>query len=79
MKKRFWCVIVMALTQSPAFAGDSFTPSAASCKGVAKELSRVKNELASTTSSIQRAWLQRQRDALQSKYDSCTASQLSVD
>jgi len=60
------------------FAGVVATASAGSfeatpgiCKGVDKEITRVKSELAQQPSSIQAEWLERQLKALQTKKSAC--------
>ncbi|MEW9798482.1 hypothetical protein [Alteromonas sp. CYL-A6] len=79
MKFRILLALVGTVLLSPVHANEGFSPTAAGCKGVAKELKRVSDEMSATKSSIQREWLKRQHDALKSKRDTCRASGLSVD
>ena len=71
MKYKTLTMLLAVMAAAPASAYEGFSPSADGCKGVAKEVKRVGNELSTTSSKLQGEWLEKQLQALNSKKNSC--------
>lgn len=62
-----------------AIANDGFEPTPRACVNVGKEISRVTVEMKGAQSGIQKSWLKRQLNALNTKRASCSTKGFRVD
>jgi hypothetical protein len=71
--KQHTLIALAALTfSSSALASGGFEPNKKACVNVGKEISRVSTEMDTAKSNIQKSWLKRQLNALNTKRGSCS-------
>ncbi len=72
MKQQVLIAISILLFSASSFANGGFEPNEKECVNVGKEITRVRSEMSSATSGIQKSWLKRQLRALEIKRNSCS-------
>lgn len=72
MKQHTLIALSAIVFSSSALANGGFEPTKKECTNVGKEIVRVSSEMNTATSGIQRSWLKRQLNALNTKRSSCS-------
>ncbi|OJF70156.1 hypothetical protein BK026_16000 [Alteromonas sp. V450] len=73
MKQQTLFVLSTLMFSSAAFANGGFEPNKKACVNVGKEITRVSGEMDLAKSGIQKVWLKRQLNALETKRNSCSS------
>lgn len=72
MKQHTLIALAALAFSSSALASGGFEPNKKACVNVGKEISRVSTEMDTAKSNIQKSWLKRQLNALNTKRGSCS-------
>jgi len=72
MKQHTLIALAALVFSSSALANGGFEPNKKACVNVGKEISRVSSEMDTAKSNIQKSWLKRQLNALNTKRGSCS-------
>jgi hypothetical protein len=71
MKQQTLIALSALVFSSSVLANGGFEPNKKACVNVGKEITRVSTEMDTAKSGIQKSWLKRQLNALETKRNSC--------
>ena len=72
MKQQTLIALSALVFSSSVLANGGFEPNKKACVNVGKEITRVSSEMDTAKSGIQKSWLKRQLNALETKRNSCS-------
>lgn len=72
MKQQKLIALSALVFSSSVLANGGFEPNKKACVNVGKEITRVSSEMDTAKSGIQKSWLKRQLNALETKRNSCS-------
>ena len=72
MKQQTLITLSALFFSSTVLANGGFEPNKKACVNVGKEVTRVSTEMDTAKSGIQKSWLKRQLNALETKRNSCS-------